>query len=415
MAALPKPRLHLATYLRLALLNLRRNPQRTALSLAAILVATTVVTFLEAVNDGWMNDLRENFILSYNGHLQVHKAGHMASGELADYIADPAPIVAALEDNPRVRAWSPRLEADGLASVAGANVGVHIIGVEPTRERHVSRLREMLVGGRCFAPDAERRVVLGHDVAATLGVEPEDQLVLTSQSPQGELRAELFTLCGVIRSGSPHIDRLFALMPIDTARDFLAMEGGVTHIAVRAHHHAAVPALATRLENSLAEDGFEVQTWQDIDPMVSQWVRFSEAYGLIILTIVVALTIAQVSNTMVMSVYDRLPEFGLMAALGTRSGQLFAMVGFEALVLVVAGGLLGYAAGAGVVAATAGGIDFSALAGAFEFFFMEPVIHPRLTHETAARVAVSLAVAGVLGALYPAWRAARLDPLEAMR
>lgn len=410
--ALPRPRLGLATYLRLGARNLWRNPQRTLLSLLTIVAATAVVTFLEAVNDGWMNDLRNNFIHSYNSHLQIRAAS--ARGQGSEVIHDPAAILEALADQPGVAAWAPRLEADGLAAVAGANVGVRIIGVMPERERRVSRLRHMLVGGQCFAPDAEHRVVLGYQVARILGVEPRDRVVLTSQTPAGELRAGLFTLCGVIRSGSPQIDRLFALMPMETARDWLGTPGGVTHVAVRATGHERVAAVAAGLRQALAGKHIKVMSWQEIDPMVGQWLRFSDAYGLMILAIVVALAIAQVSNTMVMSVYGRLPEFGLMQALGTRSGQLYAMVAFEAMMLVILGGALGYGAGAAAVALSAGGIDFSALAGAFEFFFMEPVIHPRLTHETATRVAVALATAGVLGALYPAWRAARLDPLEAM-
>jgi putative ABC transport system permease protein len=103
-----------------------------------------------------------------------------------------------------------------------------------------------------------------------------------------------------------------------------------------------------------------------------------------------------------------------MSALGTRSRQLFAMVTFECLILVVTGGALGYGLGAAAVASTAQGIDFSALAGAFEFFFMKPVIHPELTHETAIKVVIALGLATILGGLFPAWRASRLDPLEAM-
>lgn len=411
--ALPRPRLGLAIYLGLALRNLWRNPQRTALSLLTIVVATAVVTFLEAVNDGWMTDLRNNFIHSYNSHLQIRAAADQGQGPAI--IRDPSAIERALEGHPGVAAWAPRLEADGLAAVAGSNVGVRIIGVMPERERHVSRLRHMLVGGRCFAPDAGQRVVLGHQVARTLGVKPRDQVVLTSQTPEGELRTGLFTLCGIIRSGSPQIDRLFALMPMAGLRDWLGTPDGITHMAVRAAGHEDVAEVEEHLRQALAGAPLETLSWQEVDPMVGQWLRFSDAYGLMILAIVVALAIAQVSNTMVMSVYGRLPEFGLMQVLGTRSSQLFAMVAFEAMLLVTLGGALGYGAGAAAVGLSAGGIDFSALAGAFEFFFMEPVIHPRLTHETAARVALGLAVAGVLGALYPAWRAARLDPLEAMK
>ncbi|MCB1735315.1 MAG: ABC transporter permease [Gammaproteobacteria bacterium] len=383
--------------LQLALRNLWRNPRRTLTALASLMFATGVVTFLGAMNDGWLHGMRDNFILTFSGHWQVH---------------GPRPMAVDRLDPRLIRAISPRTERDGLGSVGAAATGVRIVAIDPLHELAVSRLGSYQIDGHCLGELGEREVVLGRDVARTLNARMGSHVVLTAEGRSGELVSELFTVCAQLQTGAPQIDRRFAVIPLATARQWLGAEA--EYQAIRMRPGAAPIEVETHLRAQLPPDS-TLLGWAEIDPMVHQWLRFGEVYGLLVLGIVIALTVAQVSNTMILALYERVREFGLMEALGTRRGQLFALVSTEAAILVVAGGFGGWLLGALAVASSGAGIDFSTVSGAFRFFFMDPVIRPELTGWMAFKVGLALAVSALLGGLYPAWVAARLDPVEAMR
>ncbi len=411
-----KPRLPLLVYLGFGMRSLGRNPQRTLLSLASLVIGIGVVTFLGALVDGWLHGMHDNFILTYTGHLQVQAPGYHDSGSLKDAMRDPGPVAAALAQEPGVDAWSERLEASGLASVARGSTGVTLLGIRPEREKAVSRLLGLVSPGDCLRGEAGDELVLGSGVATTLGAGAGDSVVLMGQTPDGELVSELFRLCGVLHSGSPQLDRMLAMIPLRTAQRWLELEGGVTQVVVKLKEEAVLPSLLASLQAKLDPARYRVLDWIALDPMVWQWLRFGELYGLIILGIVVALTVTQVSNTLLMALYERQREFALMEALGTRRVQLFLMVAWESLLLVAFGGALGYLAGVlAVLLLQEGGIDFSRFSGAFRFFFMDPVVHPELTARMGLKILTALLLAAVLGGIYPAWKASRLDPLEALR
>lgn len=150
--------------------------------------------------------------------------------------------------------------------------------------------------------------------------------------------------------------------------------------------------------------------------MVSQWLRFSAAYGLVIILVVVALVLAEILNTMLMALHERSRELAVMEAIGTQGMQLFRMVLLESVLLILVGAVIGYAAGVlTVFAFSETGIDLTRFANAFEFFYMNPVIRPRLTLDMGILILASTLVAAAVAGIYPAWKAARIDPALVLR
>lgn len=404
------------SFFRLALRNLWRNPKRTLITLISMMLGVAALTLLSALNDGWLREMKDNFILAVTGHVQVHAVGFEASQSLKDRMDDTSAVEELIGRDDAISGWTRRIRGSGLATVGGVSAGVQIMGVDPEQETWVTRMHQAVQDGQWLRPGVPRDLLLGSTVARNLGAAVGDRVVLTAQRPGGEMAAEVFYLSGILHAGAPQIDRTLALVNLDEAQRWLELESSITDVVIRVVDHDASAAVRDRLVQGLNEETFEVLDWRDLDPMVSQWLRFSDAYGLVLILIVASLVLVEVLNTMLMALHERSRELGIMSALGTRGGQLFVMVLLEGLMLILLGSLLGYLLGALAVWLLAEpGIDLSRFASAFRFFYMSPVIHPLLTPESAMRILGTTVVAALSAGLYPAWKASRTVTQDALR
>ncbi|MDX8410019.1 MAG: ABC transporter permease [Mariprofundales bacterium] len=396
--------------------NLWLHPLRTGLTAAALAVGIAALTFLSAMDDGWMQQIQTNFALSVTGHIQIHAQGFEQSQNLSQRIARPQALLDRLRTTPGVQAVTPRLRLSGLASSAGANGGALILGIAPDGERKVSRLAGFLASGRWLTRQDRHAVVVGDGLADRLGVALGDKLVLMAAAPDGEIASEVFRVRGLIHSGVMDVDNLMAVVPLSMAQQWLGVGDAVTDLVIRASSLEAVDPLAKQLRNQLANQHLEVLRWSDIDPMAQQWADFADAYTWIILGVVILVVLAEVLNTMLMSLHERVRELGLMGALGVGSSHLFAMMLWETVILVAVGSAAGFALGGGLsLWFGERGIDLSRFAIAFSFMYMDPVIHPLLRADSCLRILAAAVVGALLAGLIPAWRATRLQPVEALR
>ncbi len=406
----------LAVYIKLGWRNLGLHPLRTGLTVSALALGIAALAFLAAMNDGWLQQIKTNFALTLTGHIQIHAAGFESSRRLADRIRKPAAVEKVLAAERAVATWSRRVRVSGLASTAAGSAGVSVLGLQPGRERRLSRLAHFLKRGRWLKPGDERAIVLGSGLAARLQADLGDKVVLMAALDNGDIASEVFRVRGILHSGVLDIDDFLAAAPLARVQRWLDLGEGVTDIVIRARSFRDVDALAAGLRRKLRGRGLEVLTWSEIDPMAEQWSRFADAYAWIILAVVILVVLAEVLNTMLMSLHERTREFGLMAALGARPGQIFAMVVWETLLLVALGGLVGSFIGvwlAGYFGRV--GIDLSRFAAAFSFMYMDPVVHPALKPESLLQILAAALFGSLLSSLPPAWKAARLDPAQAMR
>ncbi|MDQ6972006.1 MAG: ABC transporter permease [Mariprofundaceae bacterium] len=411
----------LFTYLKLGWRNLWLHPLRTALTTAALALGIAALTFLSAMNDGWMQQIRTNFALTLTGHVQIHAAGFEQSRKLADHMPDVQPVMTLLKDMPGLDSVCRRLRVSGLASAAGANAGALIYGIEPDAEKRLSRMATFVQQGRWLLDSDDRAVLLGDGLADRLQVALGDKVVLMAALDTGDIASEMFRVRGILHSGVLEIDDLAALVPLQRAQLWLDMGQGVTDVVLRAADFDAVDGLVASLREQLGghagkDPAYEVLSWSDIDPMAEQWSEFADAYSWIVLAVVILVVLAEVLNTMLMSMHERTREFGLMGALGVRAGQMFFMVLWETVILVLLGSLLGFTLGGWAVwyyGRT--GIDLSQFATAFSFMYMSPIVHPMLEKDSLLHILGAATLGALVAGMYPAWKASRLDPAAAMR
>ncbi len=409
-------RLGLLTYLLLAVRNLLRNRRRTIITLLTMVFGIAVLTLLSALNDGWLSQMKSNFILSYTGHVQIHSRGFEASQNLRDSIEDPAQITRLMQSYPEINGWTLRIRTSGLASIGGGSAGIQIMATDPEQETWVTSMHERISVGDWLRPGMSRDLLLGTTVAQTIGAKVGDRVILMAQRPSGEMVSEVFYLSGILETGAPQIDRTLALVSLDSAQEWLLMGESVTDIVIRAEQHEDTELIVRLFRQQLSERRYEIMAWQALDPMVSQWLEFSDAYGLVIILVVVLLVITEILNTMLISLHERQKELGVVVAIGTTRFQIFSMLLFEAVLLIFIGAALGYLAGSLMVYAFAEtGIDLTDYANAFKFFYMNPVIYPELTQSSALRILGATLVAALVAGLYPAWKATRLRLHKALR
>ncbi|RDH88707.1 MAG: ABC transporter permease [endosymbiont of Seepiophila jonesi] len=409
-------RLSLTAYLSLALRNLLRNPRRTGITQATMIFGIATLTLLSALNDGWLEQMRDNFILSFTGHVQIHASGFESSQNLNDHIDDPSEIIQLANDSPEIQGWTQRIRTSGLVSLGGSSAGVQIMAADPEQETWVTHMHRGLKQGRWLNPGTSHDLLLGITVAQNIGAEIGDRIVLMAQRPNGEMVSEIFFLRGILETDAPQIDRTLALIPLNAAQTWFEMGESVTDIVIRASSHENTASLQQRFNQELSGGGYEILAWQDLDPMVRQWLEFSDAYGLIIILVVVALVLTEILNTMLIALHERQKELGIMIAIGTRKSQIFFMLLIEAVMLILLGGALGYGVGGLLVLHLSdGGIDLSYFANAFKFFYMDPVILPLLTLDSATRILGTTLVAALLAGLHPAWRATKIEISQSLR
>jgi ABC-type lipoprotein release transport system permease subunit len=408
--------LGLWTYLLLAIRNLLRNRRRTTITLLTMIFGIGVLTLLSALNDGWLSQMKTNFILSYTGHVQIHASGFEASQNLRDSIEAPDEVTRLMQSYAEISSWTQRIRTSGLASRGGSSSGIQIMATDSEQETWVTSMYEQVKQGEWLRPGASRDLLLGITVAQTIGANIGDRIILMAQRPNGEMVSELFYLSGVLETGAPQIDRTLALIPLNTAQSWLTMGKSVTDIVIRAERHEDTDLIVRLFRQQLSEKRYEVMPWQDLDPMVRQWLEFSDAYSFVIILVVVILVLTEILNTMLISLHERRKELGVIVAIGTSRSQIFTMLLLEAVLLILIGAALGYLAGGLLVYIFSDrGIDLTNYANAFQFFYMNPVIHPELTRESSLRILGATLIAALLAGIYPAWKATRLNLSQSLR
>jgi ABC-type lipoprotein release transport system permease subunit len=400
--------------LRLAWRNAWRNPRRTGVVVAAVSIGIAGALLTMALNFGMIYQMVETAIESDLGHIQVHAPGFDANPELSVRLPDGGRAAAArLEAQPGVRAVARRVRGEGLVSSPRASAGVRVVAVEPERESRITRIAESITAGSYLDGDA-RRVLLGGELARRLEVEIGDKVVLSVQDLSGELTGEALRVGGLFETPSAVLDESTLFLRLSEGQALFGLGDAVSEVVAVADRRSRVRELRERLAAELG-DRAEVRSWEELQPALVYMIDvFDQTSWLIYAAVFVAMAFG-IANVLLMTVYERTREIGIMRAIGFGRGRLVATLLAEAAVVTLVGLLLGFALALGSVAWLGDGLDLSYFARGLGKFGIGTRIVPVLR---PSDFAIPVAVAGVtalLAAAWPAWRAVRLRPAEAVR
>ncbi len=405
---------------RLALRGLTRNPRRTAVVLTAVAIGIAGCSLTVAINSGMAQQMVKTAISTELGHIQIHAAGFEADPELRILLPEGGAHAAgaiAFEGD-RVRAWAPRVQAQGLVNSPRASVGVRVVGVRPDAEPLVSAYAHSLVEGDWL--DGDRfdggggRAVVGADLARRLKVDVGDKIVLSVQDLAGDLTGRAFRVKGIFKTPSLPINRSTLLVRLDEAQSLFGLGDRISEIVVIADADRSVAPLRARLGATLGVAA-EVRSWEELQPLLVYLVNVMDQMAWAIYAAVFIAMAFGIANVLLMSIYERTREIGVMMAVGMKPRRVVAAVLAESLVVTTVG--LGVGLGFGLVCIwlLRGGIDLSNYAQGLEALGVGSVIVPVIRTNDMVAPAVMAVLAATLASAWPAIRVAGLRPGEALR
>jgi ABC-type lipoprotein release transport system permease subunit len=405
---------------RLALRNLWRNPRRTLLTVGATVFAVALTMLFESMASGMHKRWIEYIVRLYPGHVEVMARGYRDHRTLDYGIRLTGDRVRALDRLEGVEGWAPRVEAWALAMPdeegALGRAGM-LIGVDPERERGLSRLGGSIREGRFLDGTSERGVVLGTRLARAMGVGVGDPLILLSTDYYGSQAADRFQIVGTAEVGNPEFDGALILLRLDGIRRFLDYGDHMSHVAFFAERAQSSEELARELSGLFDSTDYDVVSWRQLLPDLDQLLLLDDVGNRFNLAILILVAGFGLLNTVLMSVFERVREFGVMRAMGARPRTLFGVVLLEATMLAVIGVIVGVAVAVPIILWFEGSpIRVTGeWAQMYELFQLEPIIAFDLERKNFLGTPLVMFAVALLAALPPAIRASRGHPVDAIR
>ena len=406
----------------LAARNLTRYRRRTLLTSLLITLGVTALLIFLAAAGSFKQTMIGSITDSMLGHLQVHRKGYTASIDNLPLNLSLQPkavsrIEEMLKAEPEILAYSKRVKLGAMFSNFTENTSIRLNGVDPAAEdATVPGLRQRINDGdKTGALVSPGKVLIPQLLARGMKVKVGDQVVLVVTNSSGSVNGKPFTVGGIL-DGVTGPGGRDGYIHIDDARELLRMEQPeVMEIAVRLKSLAKLGEVQQRLSKALDEirnkedkSATELHLWSDLSPFASI-VRMIDLMTLFIRIMLIAIVLVSVMNVMLMAVYERIREIGTLAAIGTQPGKLMAIFLIEGLLLGLAGALAGIALSYGIIAL------LNAYPVVFSFGREQITLYPGLDFiEVPGVILLAVLVSG-LASLQPAWRAARMDPIQALR
>jgi ABC-type lipoprotein release transport system permease subunit len=402
--------------LRYALRNLLRNPRRTAITGAAVAFSTAVLIVSVALMEGMRADAVHNATAAVLGEVQVHAPGYRATRAIGDVIQQPNRVLAAAERDGLdavVRAYG-----DGLAALGTRSAGARFWGVDPAAERRAFELHQQVAVGRFLgeggAHAGERApAVLGAKLARALHARPGSELAAIVEGARGEIGTSLLEVVGVLKAVGADLDRSAVILSRADFDRLFGTSAPVHEIALTSHGRLPATAVAAAVRPAAADA--EVLTWRGLVPALAEMVDLFGGFAWLTGVVFLASAALGVMNGMLMSTFERFHEFGVVKALGASRLRVVRDVAAEALLLGLAAAGVGGAVGlAGALWLARHGIDLGGRDLLFAGVAFNAVWRADLSFAGVAWPVGATWATCVLAALYPAVKAARLDPAAAL-
>ena len=403
-------------YLRLAWRNIWRHRRRTVIIVMAMGLSLAMMMFYDGLIDGFNQAIAGNAVRVLGGNVQVHAEGYRAKVDSNPLLPleDDAAVVQAALSNPDVIAAARRIQTGGLISNREGAFPLNIIGIDPEAEAPVSLIAEHIVDGRYLEATDEDTVLIGKGLADALSIEVGDRVTMVGSDINKQNRQRTMTVIGIYDIGIPSMEKGSAYISLAEAQSLFGLRGQSTEVQITLNTVGREAAVVAALSPALP--GYEVESWEQTYPELGSAINSKSAVMDIFSVIIVMIAGIGILNLLLMAIYERTREIGLLGAMGLKPRQIATTFILEGTLIGMVGALAGIGMGLMLnLGLGQVGMDYSQFAGVTEYMaLISGKIYPTLGTSKLATRATVVVIIAALAALIPAWMAARREPSEAL-
>ena len=397
----------------LAWRNLWRNHRRTIIMLAAISIGAWAMIFMTSLMRGMVNDMLRDGISALPGHVQVHHPDYRDDPSVNNLVARTSSEISASLAAAGIDRFAARVRVPAIISSERESRGVTLLGVEPAEERSIAAVGTAIAEGRALESAADSGIVIGRELADKLETEVGKRVVIMSQDPDNDVADRGYRVVGLFEANLAAQEEMFVFAGRTTVQKMLRIDDRVSEVAILGDDYRVVEPILETVRATI-DDQDEILPWTELDSYLGTMLGVMDGFVLVwVVVIFLALSFGLV-NTLVMAVFERVREIGLMLALGMRPSSILGQIIIESLLLLALGLAIGNALAYATVVPLKDGIDISIVAEGMEWFGASSMLYPELESQDVIMANVVVLVLGFLASLSPAWRASRYEPVEAI-
>ncbi len=394
--------------------NIWRNKKRSLIILTAIVLGLCGGVFATGLMIGMAESMVNTAIDRYLGHIEIHTPTFRVNPLVNDFVASGDSMVTVLRSTPHVSGVSGRTVVEGMASSPVSSSGVQIVGVIPSDETSVSTLARRMVAGVYLNEDGKFPVVIGKKLAQKLEVRLHSKMVLSFAGRDGSIIYGSFRVVGIFETESTVFDNATLFV---RRNDFAALLGGtplVHEIALRLTQADALPEVLRTLRAEYP--ALKIDSWQDLAPELKLTYEMTDIGMLFFLVIILIGLLFGITNTMLMSVLDRVREFGVLMAIGMKRKRVFWLVMLETIFLSLTGGAVGMLLGVVTIEITGHtGINLAVVAEGLSSYGISSMLYPVMPVLMYVELGVLVVLTAIGAAVYPGIKATKLNPATSIR
>lgn len=394
--------------------NIWRNRNRSLVLILSIVMGIWAGAFIMAFYWGMSKSQVEDSIHQNLSHLQIHHPEFKNDYDPSLEIAEAATLKEKLENDTRVAAVSNRAIGVAMASSANKSSGVTIFGIDPVSEEAVTGLKEKIIEGAYFETGKHNQVVVGNKLAEELKIGIRNKIICTFQDMDGDITSVAARVVGIYKTRNARLEEGYMYMLHDDLAGLQGKDALVHEIAILLNDEEQVLAVQDMLMTDYPN--LQVESWMDLSPELRMMVESFNQYMYIIIGIILLALLFGIINTMLMSILERVKELGVLMSIGLNKTRVFLMIMLETMFIALIGGPVGLLLAWSTVQLTnKSGISLAAFSEGLEQFGYNPMVYPELGLSAYLNILLMVLIAALIAAIFPAMRALRLKPVEAIR